>query len=174
RIDATRSRLAREWGGPIHLLLSAHGLPLRYVEQGDDYPRQVRRTAEALGTLLPEFAGWRLGYQSRMGPVHWLQPSTHTVLERLAAEGARAIVAVPLGFVSDHIETLYDLDILYRDEAVAMGIRHYRRVPSFNADPGFAALIADLAGACDMELTGQHSVPASRAGKDRQGWSDDD
>jgi protoporphyrin/coproporphyrin ferrochelatase len=144
QIEATRAALASDWDGPVHLLFSAHGLPVRYVEQGDPYPTQVRQTAATLGTRASGFAGWHLGFQSRMGPVQWLGPSTDRVLTELAAMGATAIVTVPLGFVSDHIETLYDLDILYRDEALALGMRHYRRVPSFNADPTFASVVADL------------------------------
>jgi ferrochelatase len=144
QIDATRAALERDWSGRIHLVFSAHGLPVRYVQQGDPYPMQVRRTAEAVGARVSGFSAWQLGYQSRMGPVKWLQPSTGRVLKRLAADSAEAIVAVPLGFVSDHIETLYDLDILYRDEAVALGMQHYRRVPSFNGDPAFAGVVADI------------------------------
>jgi ferrochelatase len=144
QIEATRAALQRDWSGQIHLVFSAHGLPMRYVQHGDPYPVEVQRTAEAVGARVSGFCAWHLGYQSRMGPVKWLQPSTSRVLKRLAAARAQAIVAVPLGFVSDHIETLYDLDILYRDEAVALGIPHYRRVPSFNADPAFAAVVADI------------------------------
>jgi protoporphyrin/coproporphyrin ferrochelatase len=145
-IEDTRAALAAQWGGPVHLLFSAHGLPVRYVVHGDPYPTQVRETAATVGAQVSGFAGWHLGFQSRMGPVRWLGPSTDHVLGGLAAMGASAIVAVPLGFVSDHIETLYDLDILYREEALALGIRHYRRVPAFNADPRFASMIADLVG----------------------------
>ena len=79
-----------------------------------------------------------------MGPVRWLQPATDRMLKTLADEGARAVVVVPLGFVSDHIETLYDLDILYRSEAERLGIQRYWRVPAFNADRAFAAVLADI------------------------------
>jgi protoporphyrin/coproporphyrin ferrochelatase len=157
QIAAARAALESEWDGPIHLLFSAHGLPVRYVRSGDPYPVQVRRTAEAVAARVDGFAGWRLSFQSRMGPVQWLQPSTDRALKQLAAEDATAIVAVPLGFVSDHIETLYDLDILYRGEASALGVKHYRRVPSFNADPAFAKVIADIIDECNATLT-----PAAR------------
>jgi ferrochelatase len=146
QIEATRTDLAADWGGPVYLLFSAHGLPERYVVRGDPYPTQVRETAATVGAQVSGFVSWHLGFQSRMGPVRWLGPSTDHVLGGLAAMGASAVVAVPLGFVSDHIETLYDLDILYREEALALGIRHYRRVPAFNADPRFASIIADLVG----------------------------
>jgi protoporphyrin/coproporphyrin ferrochelatase len=153
QIETTRAALlAGDWDGPVYLLLSAHGLPVRYVQQGDPYPSQVRQTAATIGSRVSGFAGWHLGFQSRMGPVQWLGPSTDRVLRDLAALGATAVVAVPFGFVSDHIETLYDLDILYRDEALALGMRHYRRVPSFNADPTFAAFVADLVSQTATEI----------------------
>ena len=144
RIEAARAELARDWSGPVHLLFSAHGLPVRYVERGDPYAEEVATTARMVATRLPHFAGWELSYQSRMGPVQWLQPATDRMLKTLAGEGVQAVVVVPLGFVSDHIETLYDLDILYRSEAEALGIQRYWRVPSFNADPVFAAVLADI------------------------------
>jgi ferrochelatase len=152
QIEATCARLAEECDGPIHLLLSAHGLPVRYVQRGDPYPAQVRETAASIGAQVSGFAGWHLGFQSRMGPVRWLGPATDLVLTQLAAMGVAAIVAVPLGFVSDHIETLYDLDILYRQEALALGIQHYRRVPAFNADPIFASIVADLVSQTTLQL----------------------
>jgi protoporphyrin/coproporphyrin ferrochelatase len=144
RIEATRARLEQEWDGPVHLLFSAHGLPVRYVQRGDPYPEEVATTARLVAERVTGFADWRLSFQSRMGPVRWLQPSTDRMLRRLATENARALVVVPLGFVSDHIETLYDLDILYRDEARTLGFQHYSRVPSFNADPALARVLADV------------------------------
>ncbi len=144
QIEATRAQLADASDGPIHLLLSAHGLPVRYVQRGDPYPAQVRETAASVAAQVSGFAGWHLGFQSRMGPVRWLGPATDLVLADIAALDATGIVAVPLGFVSDHIETLYDLDILYRGQALALGIAHFRRVPTFNADPTFASIVADL------------------------------
>jgi protoporphyrin/coproporphyrin ferrochelatase len=144
RIEAARAELAREWSGPVHLLFSAHGLPVRYVQRGDPYPEQVAATARAVASQLPGFVDWRLSFQSRMGPLQWLQPATDRMLKTVADEGAQAVVVVPLGFVSDHIETLYDLDILYRSEAETLGIQRYWRVPAFNADPAFAAVLADI------------------------------
>jgi ferrochelatase len=146
RIDAEREALAREWDGPIYLLFSAHGLPVRYVERGDPYADEVRCTARLVAERVHGFADWRLSFQSRMGPVQWLQPSTDKMLRSLASDGARALVVVPLGFVSDHIETLYDLDIMYREEVQSLGMRHYVRVPSFNADSGLAHVLADVLG----------------------------
>ena len=133
------------WDGPVHLLLSAHGLPRSYVRDGDPYPREVETTAEAVGraAVAMGYAGWRLGYQSKVGPVEWLRPYTDDVLPELAAAGARGVVAVPLGFVSDHIETLYDLDITYREQAESLGMR-YRRVPAFNDDARFVRVLADV------------------------------
>ncbi len=144
QVMAAQAALRRQWAGPIHLLFSAHGLPVRYITAGDPYPGQVEETARAVAQRVAGFAGWRLSYQSRLGPVKWLQPSTDVALRGLAGAGAKALVVVPLGFVSDHIETLYDLDVLYRDEARALGIEWYERVPSFNASPSFARVLADI------------------------------
>lgn len=128
----------------VHLVMSAHGLPKSYVARGDPYAREVEATASRVGAaaLRMGYASWRLGYQSKVGPVEWLRPYTDDVLREAKEAGASAIVAVPLGFVSDHVETLYDLDVLYRGQAEALGMR-FHRVPAFNDDPRFAAVLAD-------------------------------
>ncbi len=143
--------LRREWEGPIHLLFSAHGLPVSYVQRGDPYRDEVEATARAVTTRLPGLPDWRLSYQSRMGPVRWIGPSTDEALRELASEGARALIVVPLGFVSDHIETLYDLDLLYRGQAEALGIHHYRRVATFNSDPAFARVLIQVLAETPLE-----------------------
>ncbi len=143
--------LRRDWDGPVHVLMSAHGLPRSYVRHGDPYRDEVEATARGLAAQLPDVAGWRLSYQSRMGPMRWLEPSTDEALRRLADEGARAILAVPLGFVSDHIETLYDLDVLYQGRATALGLEHYRRVAAFNSDPAFARVLIQILAESTLE-----------------------
>ena len=131
---------------PVHLLLSAHGVPVRYVEEGDTYQAEVEATAALLRKRLEgPFASVRHGYQSAVGPVEWIGPDTQAVLEALAAGGAKAVVVAPLGFVSDHIETRYDMDTLYRQEAARLGVPHYARAPSFNDRADFARLLARLA-----------------------------
>ncbi len=131
-----------ESGGAIHVLFSAHSLPLKIVERGDPYPLDVRRTVEAVaeGLKYP----WSLCYQSRNGKMPWLQPYTEDALSRLGREGVRRVVVVPLSFVSDHIETLYELDMLYRKQAHGHGITHYYRTRAFNGDPAFPFVLRSI------------------------------
>lgn len=131
---------------PVHLVFSAHGVPVRYVKkEGDTYQREVEDSAAWLRKRLSgPFASVRHGFQSAVGPVEWIGPDTQTVVEELAAGGAKALVVAPLGFVSDHIETLYDMDTLYRGLAEGKGIL-YARAPSFNARADFSQVLAGLA-----------------------------
>ena len=85
-----------------------------------------------------------LSFQSRAGPVKWLEPSTEDMIKRLAAGGCKEMLMVPLSFVSDHIETLYEIDIQYGAEARELGIDHFRRSPSLNSAPVFIDCLADL------------------------------
>lgn len=141
-------RLRAATDAPAHLLLSAHGLPERYIAEGDPYKDEVEATARLVEERLRSvFASVRHGYQSAVGPVKWIGPDTQAQLEAIAAEGAEAVVVAPLGFVSDHIETLHDMDTLYRAEAARLGVRHYERAASFNARREFSEVLAHLARA---------------------------
>jgi len=129
------------------ILWSAHGLPERYVRAGDPYPRRVERTVAAVEALLAgsgPIPPGRICWQSRVGPVRWLRPSTEeTVLEE-GRQGTRALVVVPVSFVSDHLETLYELDVLVRGIAARAGIVGFHRVPALNDHPLFLQALADL------------------------------
>ena len=138
RAESERGRSAEE----IHVLFSAHSLPLKIVERGDSYPEDVRRTIEAVTRGLRH--PWSLCYQSRNGRMPWLQPYLEDELRRLASEGVRRVVVAPVSFVSDHIETLYELDQLYAAEARREGITHYYRARTFNDDPEFAAVLRTI------------------------------
>lgn len=126
----------------IHVLFSAHSLPLKIVERGDTYPQDVRRTVEAVTERLNH--PWSLCFQSRNGKLPWLQPYTEDELTRLGREGVRRVVVVPVSFVSDHVETLYELDMLYREHALKAGIEHYHRARAFNGDPAFPAVLRSI------------------------------
>jgi protoporphyrin/coproporphyrin ferrochelatase len=144
-VDEALARAEAERGessDPIHILFSAHSLPLKIVERGDSYPADVRRTIEAVTSGLSH--PWSLCYQSRNGRMPWLQPYLEDELRRLASEGVRRVVVAPVSFVSDHIETLYELDRLYADEARREGITHYYRARTFNDDPEFAAVLRTI------------------------------
>jgi protoporphyrin/coproporphyrin ferrochelatase len=129
----------------VHLVFSAHGTPLRLVRQGDPYQGQIRRTTEAVlraGNFgLPS----TLCYQSRVGPQKWLEPSLTGTVERLASEGVRRILVVPVSFVSDHSETLYEINMEVRRHALAHGISHFDIMPALNTSPPFIEALARLA-----------------------------
>ena len=127
-----------------HVLFSAHSLPKSFIEEGDPYQEHIKATASALMEG-PEFGGvpWSIGYQSRSGPVEWLGPSTEDEIARLGREGVRELVVVPVSFVSDHIETLYEIDILYKRLAGEAGM-DMRRVASLNTEPAFIRALEDL------------------------------
>ena len=119
-----RSRSSPTAGRDAFVLFSAHNLPEKLIRQGDPYLDQVRATVDG---LLPAIGGrpWRLAFQSRSGPVKWLAPEVAETLRALAAEGRRQVLMVPLRFVSDQIETLHEIDVVYAEEARAAG----RRLP---------------------------------------------
>ena len=142
---AIRSAMeGRDAGLSYRLLLSAHGLPKRVVEKGDPYQWQVERTARALVDVLG-MDDWRVCYQSRVGPLKWLEPATEAEIRRAGAEGKGVIIA-PIAFVSEHSETLVELDIEYGKLAREAGVPDYRRAATVGSDPAF---IAGLAGLVD-------------------------
>lgn len=127
----------------VQLLFSAHGLPQSFIDSGDPYLEHIQATVRL---TMAHFGGLshHLAFQSRAGPVKWLEPSTEAKIAQLAAAGCRELLMVPLSFVSDHIETLYEIDIQYRDEATALGIADFRRTEALNSSPAFISCLADL------------------------------
>lgn len=128
------------------LLFSAHSLPMSFVEDGDPYPMHVAATIQGVLRRLGDDAPPTcvLGYQSQTGPVRWLEPRTEHLLRRLGRDGVRDVLVVPISFVSDHIETLYEVDQLFAHAALAAGITTFRRMPSLNDDPEFLDALADM------------------------------
>jgi protoporphyrin/coproporphyrin ferrochelatase len=135
--EAAKSRHAR-------LLLSAHGLPLKIVKAGDPYPEQIEQTAHAVVMALdwPDL-DWTVCYQSRVGPLAWLGPATDDEIRRAARDGVCVVVA-PISFVSEHSETLVELDRDYRRLAKSSGVPGYYRVPAVGTDLRFIAALAEL------------------------------
>lgn len=131
-------------GGRPRLLFTAHGLPQRVVDRGDPYQAHVEATAAAIVVRLG-IAGLDsvISYQSRVGPLEWLKPYTEDELRRAGADRVPLVVA-PIAFVSEHSETLVELDITYRDEAMKLGVPHYERVPTVGIDPAFIEGLAGL------------------------------
>jgi ferrochelatase len=126
------------------ILFSAHSLPLDVIDRGDAYPQEVgatvQRVVERLGLSNP----FLLAYQSDVGPVRWLGPSTEQVLRRLGARGQKHVLVVPIAFTSDHIETLSELDREYGEVAHKAGITHYHRAPALNDRPRFLDALAEM------------------------------
>jgi ferrochelatase len=128
------------------IVFSAHSVPVAVIQKGDPYQRQIEETVE----LLMQRGGWtngyRLCYQSKVGASKWLQPSLHTALRELAMEKSREVCIVPVSFVSDHVETLGEIDHEARAEAAKLGIKRFEMTSGLNDSPTFIAALADLVG----------------------------
>jgi protoporphyrin/coproporphyrin ferrochelatase len=129
----------------VHLLYSAHSIPARYVEEGDPYLDQTKGSVALINSRLDNRYSYTLAFQSKVGPVKWLSPATKDVLIELGKKGNSSVLVVPVSFVSDHIETLQEIDIQYKDLAFKSGIREFHRVPSLNLLPAFIDALANLA-----------------------------
>ncbi|HVA17111.1 MAG TPA: ferrochelatase [Candidatus Dormibacteraeota bacterium] len=128
----------------IHLVFSAHGLPMSLVEKGDPYPTQIETTVR----LVRERGAWKnphvLCYQSRVGKQKWLEPSLTETIERLAKSGVRRMLVIPISFVTEHIETLHEINIEAREEAEALGVHEFRMSAALNDSPVFIQALTDL------------------------------
>jgi len=130
-------------GQAARILFSAHGLPEKVVARGDPYPWQVERTAQAVLAALGGGHDAVVCYQSRVGPLTWIGPSTEHEIARAGHDG-KAVVLVPIAFVSEHSETLVELDMTYAELARARGVARYVRVPALGGHPTFIAALAGL------------------------------
>jgi ferrochelatase len=140
----------------VEIFFSAHGVPVSYVRDGDPYQAEMEDCVDLIMDRVRSTTGrdvhHTLAYQSRVGPVEWLTPYTDVKIRELAADGCKALLAVPVSFVSEHIETLEEIDVEYRELAESVGITQWRRVPALNTEPLFiddlAALVIDKLPAC--------------------------
>jgi ferrochelatase len=148
-VEATCGTVRRElanFARPPHVLFNAHGLPMKVVNKGDPYPSEIRDTVEACVRSLGLPADrWSLSFQSRVGYLEWLRPYTEEEIPRLAKAGVKDLLVVPLAFVCDHFETLYEMRILQAGIAKEAGIERYAVAPALNDDATFLAALADLA-----------------------------
>jgi ferrochelatase len=130
--------------GRVHILFSAHGLPLSLIERGDPYAKQVEETVR----LVMQHGAWKnahsLCYQSKVGRRRWLTPSLAETIERLARAGEKHLLVVPIAFVTEHIETLYEINIEARDEAKHKGIEQFTMMPAVGDSPTFIAALTDI------------------------------
>jgi protoporphyrin/coproporphyrin ferrochelatase len=128
-----------------HIFFSAHGVPKSYVEEaGDPYQQEIEECTELIMETLNRPNSYTLAYQSRVGPVEWLQPYTEDAIGELGEKGVKDLVVVPISFVSEHIETLEEIDIEYRELAEESGIHNFLRVPALDTHPIFIQGLADL------------------------------
>jgi protoporphyrin/coproporphyrin ferrochelatase len=161
RLRAAEAKLTAETGAPVAVLFTAHSVPTRTVqppspeeasgprlwpgEGADPYAEDARRTAELVAARVPEIPQWWFAFQSQGasgGP--WIGPTVEETLDSIAAQGVKTVVLQPIGFVCDHVEILYDVDIAFREYAGKVGIR-LERPESLNASPTLARAVADLA-----------------------------
>ncbi len=143
-IESFHSSLVTRHSSPedIHVLFSAHSLPMSIVEAGDPYVSHIQATIdEVVGKTGIK---WHLSYQSKSGPVKWLEPSTEEKIKELAADGVKNLLVAPISFVSDHIETLYEIDILYKRLAETVGMKLIR-AESLNVNPLFISALKEMA-----------------------------
>jgi ferrochelatase len=152
----------------IHLVFSAHGLPMSLVEKGDPYPRHIEETVRLVCEQgKQQFANWpnihMLCFQSKVGPAKWLEPSFVGTLERLGHEGVKEMLVVPISFVTEHIETLHEINIEGRADAKKAGIERFRMMPAVGDSPAFIAALKDLvlrAVEVSADSTGHQSTVA--------------
>jgi ferrochelatase len=165
KIDDGLARFA----DPAHpeIIFSAHSVPVAVIHKGDPYQRQIEETVE----LLMQRGGWtngyRLCYQSKVGASKWLQPSLHAALRELAIEKGREVCIVPISFVSDHVETLGEIDHEARAEAAKLGIKRFEMTSGLNDSPTFIAALADLVGtAIGVDFASERRVGSLAAAGD--------
>lgn len=129
----------------VHIFFSAHGVPLKYVEEvGDPYQHEIEECTRLIIETLNRPNPHTLAYQSRVGPVEWLKPYTEEAIPELAQQGVKDLLVVPISFVSEHIETLEEIDMEYRELAEESGIHNFYRVPALNTHPVFINDLAEM------------------------------
>jgi protoporphyrin/coproporphyrin ferrochelatase len=151
-IDAFADKLRSGWkgacqqhGSPLPVLFTAHSVPQRTIAEGDPYEAQTRETAALIAAQVPEIGTWHFAFQSQgMSGGEWLGPTVEETITKLRAAGAGGVFVQPIGFVCDHVEILFDVDILFRQFAEERGMKLYR-AESLNDSPLFVRAVADLA-----------------------------
>ena len=152
-IDAMVERIQQgldehEWScskGEVHIVFSAHGLPRKYVQKNQDpYPKQIMQSAALIMQQGFPAQRWEVCFQSRVGPLEWYRPYTEDVIEELVRVQQDNVLFVPISFVSDHVETLFEMDKLYLPMAHEGGLKHIHRAPSLNDSALYIECLADL------------------------------
>jgi protoporphyrin/coproporphyrin ferrochelatase len=159
----------------VHVFFSAHGVPVSYVEEaGDPYQHEIEQCTALIMKTLNRPNPHTLAYQSRVGPVEWLQPYTEEALEELGAEGVKNLAVVPISFVSEHIETLQEIDMEYREIAEEAGIERFGRVPALNTHPLFidelATMVTDALNAPVVQFSEVAQIQKQVKMYPQEGW----
>ncbi|OGU77337.1 MAG: ferrochelatase [Ignavibacteria bacterium RBG_16_34_14] len=144
RIDESLLRFPENVRSEVQLVFSAHGTPVSYVKKGDPYNHQIKETIAGVMRLRNNPHEHHLCFQSKVGPAKWLEPSTATMIEELASKGKKHLLLIPISFVSDHIETSFELDIEYRHVADKVGIENYIVMKGLNDSQLFVDALYEL------------------------------
>lgn len=144
RIDESILLFPEHLRSDIQIVFSAHGMPESIVQKGDPYDKQIEETVRKVMAERNFSHTYHLCYQSKVGPGKWLEPSTEKMIERLAAKNKKQLLVVPISFVSDHIETLFELDIEYREVADSLGIENYIVMQGLNDSDTFVGALEDI------------------------------
>jgi len=127
----------------FHFLFSAHSLPVKIIESGDPYKEQTERSVQLIMENFPN-QDYTLAYQSKVGFGKWLEPATDEVIEELIKRGVKKLLVIPISFVSEHSETLYELDYQYKNLALSLGYEEFIRVPTLQTNPIFIECLKEL------------------------------
>jgi ferrochelatase len=154
-LTSTVREALRRFANPaeVHVLFSAHGVPQSLIRKGDPYQSDIEKTVRGVLERLPKNQPWSLSYQSKVGPVKWLEPATIDHIPELAKKGVRQLLVVPVAFVSDHIETLHEQRILLRGVAMKAGIERYEVANAINDCRLFARALARLVRAAEASIS---------------------
>jgi ferrochelatase len=147
RLRPAWEKLSAEIGEPVPVLFTAHSVPVRTIEAGDSYAEEARRTAQLVATRVAEIPRWWFAFQSQgASGGEWLGPSVEATFDQMAAEGIKALIVQPIGFLCDHVEILYDVDIQFREAASKKKLR-IERPESLNASHPLVMAVTSLARA---------------------------
>jgi protoporphyrin/coproporphyrin ferrochelatase len=141
------ARALRSFATPasdVHLVFSAHGLPVSYIRGGDPYLEHVQRSVKAVSAVIGHPGRVHISFQSRLGPQKWLEPASDKLIEQLGKGGASAICVVPIAFVSEHVETLNEIDIQYAAVARRSGVKEFFRACTLKCHPRYIACLANI------------------------------
>ena len=144
RINESFERIPAESRDEVHILFSAHGTPMKLVREGDPYSGHIKKTVDAIVTQGGITHDYSLCYQSKVGPLKWLTPSTPDTIKELAAKGVKNMLVVPVAFASDHLETLFEVGMEFRHMAEAAGVEHFEVTVGLNDSAKFIEALAEL------------------------------